>query len=79
MLRCTHRHEGPFPRRVAQPLSSCFILPASLLDSYISESFDGTKLHPVDVYSATDGRLAAQLVDGHMPTISPVNKAHPTR
>ena len=44
---------------------------------YISEDFGGVALHPVDLLDAATGRLAAELVDPNVATISPVNKIHP--
>ncbi|GJQ15006.1 hypothetical protein GpartN1_g6797.t1 [Galdieria partita] len=36
------------------------------------------RLHPIDLYSACSGQIVAELVDLNIPTISPLNKFHPT-
>eukprot|EP00899_Mesostigma_viride_P017477 jgi/Mesvir1/25730/Mv01914-RA.1 len=44
---------------------------------YISEDFDGTPLHPVDIFDASTGKLVAEVKDPNITTISPVVKLHP--
>lgn len=50
-----------------------------VIGRYISEDYNGTKLHPIDVFDISTGRLLTEMVDPNLTTISPVNKYHPTR
>jgi len=54
-------------------------LPALMMSTPCSEDHGGVALHAVDIINAGNGCLTAQLFDYNMPTISPVNKPHPTR
>ncbi|EME27296.1 protein damaged DNA-binding 2 [Galdieria sulphuraria] len=55
-----------------------------LCGRYIGEEYYDPKtesmirLHPIDLYSACSGHIVAELVDLNIPTISPLNKFHPT-
>jgi len=51
----------------------------AIIGRYISESYDGTALHPVDLIDAGTGANVGELVDPNLTTICPVNKAHPRR
>eukprot|EP00983_Pelagomonas_calceolata_P013107 418702-Pelagomonas_calceolata.AAC.2 len=44
-----------------------------------SEDHGGVALHACDIIRADTGAYTAQLFDYNLPTISPVNKPHPTR
>ncbi|KAK9845886.1 hypothetical protein WJX81_005132 [Elliptochloris bilobata] len=48
-----------------------------IVGRYISEDFNGSALHPVDLLDAGSGRILTQLVDANLATICPVNKPHP--
>ncbi len=51
----------------------------AIIGRYISESYDGTALHPIDLIDVATGATVGELVDPNLTTISPVNKAHPRR
>ncbi len=59
-------HTLPLPHKYNQPPLR-----------YISESFDGVALHPIDIMDVATGHLLRQLIDPNLTTISPVNKPHP--
>uniref|UniRef100_A0A7S3R246 Protein DAMAGED DNA-BINDING 2 n=1 Tax=Dunaliella tertiolecta TaxID=3047 RepID=A0A7S3R246_DUNTE len=50
-----------------------------VIGRYISEDHGGVALHACDIIRADTGAYTAQLFDYNLPTISPVNKPHPTR
>jgi DNA damage-binding protein 2 len=52
---------------------------AFLIGRYISEDYNGTALHPIDMLSAKTGRLLSALTDANVQTICTVVTPHPTR
>jgi DNA damage-binding protein 2 len=50
-----------------------------LIGRYISEDYNGTALHPIDMLSAKTGRLLSALTDANVQTICTVVTPHPTR
>jgi len=51
----------------------------AIIGRYISESYDGTALHPIDLIDVATGANVGELVDPNLTTICPVNKAHPRK
>lgn len=51
----------------------------AIIGRYISESYDGTALHPIDLVDVATGANVGELVDPNLTTICPVNKAHPRK
>jgi DNA damage-binding protein 2 len=51
----------------------------ALCGRYISDTFDGTKLHPIDIIDVDSGALVAEVFSKGVSTICTVNKFHPTR
>jgi DNA damage-binding protein 2 len=51
----------------------------AVIGRYISESYDGVALHPIDLIDIATGATVGELVDPNLTTICPVNKPHPRR